>query len=308
MKNQFEKYHPLINFIYFTVVLLITMFIMHPAVIILSFALSTLYSIQLKGVRSTGKTLGYMAIMGAMIMIVNPLFNHQGVTTLYRFKSGNYMTLESVIYGCFMAMMLMSVIMWFHCYNEVMTTDKFVYLFGRISPHFSLVLSMTLRFIPRFKAQFRQVRDAQKCIGKDIGQGNIFERIGHFTHEISIMVSWSMENSIETADSMKARGYGLPGRTAYSIYTFRKKDGILLAVIGVMTVAFITLGAGGYLYSQYFPYYRANVFSMETLAAEILFIMLGSIPLILDWISNQKGLKKQKRNIPMEERIDVNRN
>jgi energy-coupling factor transport system permease protein len=30
--------------------------------------------------------------------------------------------------------MLISVITWFNCYSAVMTSDKFVYLFGRIIP------------------------------------------------------------------------------------------------------------------------------------------------------------------------------
>ena len=51
--------------------------------------------------------------------------------------------------------MLASVVLWFSSYNEVMTSDKFVYLFGRVIPALSLVLSMSLRFIPKFKAQMQ---------------------------------------------------------------------------------------------------------------------------------------------------------
>ena len=32
---------------------------------------------------------------------------------------------------------------------------------------------------------------------------------------LSIMVTWCLENAIETADSMKSRGCGLPGRSAF---------------------------------------------------------------------------------------------
>ena len=37
-----------------------------------------------------------------------------------------------------------------------MTSDKLVWLFGRITPHLSLLLAMTLRFVPRFAAQARR--------------------------------------------------------------------------------------------------------------------------------------------------------
>ncbi len=43
------------------------------------------------------------------------------------------------------------------------------------------------------------------------------------------MVTWSLENAIETADSMRARGYGLPGRTSFSIYRFDSRDSSALA-------------------------------------------------------------------------------
>ncbi|MEI3176077.1 MAG: hypothetical protein V8S96_06110 [Lachnospiraceae bacterium] len=46
------------------------------------------------------------------------------------------------------------------------------------------------------------------------------------------LVSWSMENSIDTADAMKARGYGLPGRTNFSLFRFRQRDVILLCIMG----------------------------------------------------------------------------
>ena len=80
--------------------------------------------------------------------------------------SGNPLTLESILYGVAAAVMLASVVLWFSSYNEVMTSDKFVYLFGRMIPALSLVLSMALRFIPKFKSQMEVVSEAQACIGQ----------------------------------------------------------------------------------------------------------------------------------------------
>src|SRR5690606_15261610 len=100
---------------------------------------------------------------------LNPLFNHQGVTILfYLERSGNPVTLESILYGISSAIMFVTVIMWFSCYNKVMTSDKFIYLFGRIMPKLSLLLSMTLRFVPRYIEKIREISYAQKCVGRDI--------------------------------------------------------------------------------------------------------------------------------------------
>lgn len=116
--------------------------------------------------------------------------------------------------------MLAAVVTWFSCYTAVMTSDKFVYLFGRLIPALSLVLSMALRFVPKFQAQFHVVSEAQRCIGRDVSDGGVIRRIRNAVTIFSIMLTWSLENAIETADSMKSRGYGLPGRTAFSIYRF----------------------------------------------------------------------------------------
>ena len=89
--------------------------------------------------------------MAALAALVNPAFNHEGATILTYLPSGNPLTMESMFYGVAAAVMLASVVLWFSSYNEVMTSDKFVYLFGRIIPALSLVLSMALRFIPKFK-------------------------------------------------------------------------------------------------------------------------------------------------------------
>ena len=128
--------------------------------------------------------------------------------------------------------MLASVLAWFSCFNAVMTSDRFLYLFGRVIPAMALILSMTLRFVPRFTAQLRAVSDAQRGIGRDASGGSLSQRLRHAVTILSILITWSLENAIETADSMRSRGYGLKGRTAFSLYRFQERDrGTLLWLI-----------------------------------------------------------------------------
>jgi hypothetical protein len=84
-------------------------------------------------------------------------------------------------------------------------------------PALSLVLSMTLRFVPKFTSQIKVVSEAQRCVGRDVSEGSILQRARNGLTILSIMVTWSLENAIETADSMKSRGYGLPGRTVFHL-------------------------------------------------------------------------------------------
>ncbi len=193
-----------------------------------------------------------------MAALVNPLFNPRGVTVLTYLPGGNPLTLESIVYGLAAAGMLAAVVFWFRCYNAVMTSDKFIYLFGRIIPSLSLILSMTLRFVPRFRAQLRTVTEAQRCIGRDVSEGPVVRRCKNAGAILSIMLTWSLENAVETADSMKSRGYGLLGRTAFSLYTLDDRDRGLL--VWLLSCGFYILcgWCSGGLSWQYFPALRAG--------------------------------------------------
>ena len=223
-RDTFSGYHPIINFLYFALVLLFSMFFIHPVSLFISLCTALIYAVTLNGRKAVHMSLRMLLPMMVIAAVVNPIFNHAGVTILTYLPSGNPLTLESILYGLAAALMLGAVILWFSCYNAVMTSDKFVYLFGRIIPALSLILSMTLRFVPKFKAQLQVVARAQTCIGRDASNGTLLQRTRKGLTILSIMVTWSLENAIETADSMKSRGYGLPGRTAFSIYRFDDRD------------------------------------------------------------------------------------
>lgn len=179
------------------------MFLMHPVSLAISLASALVYAVYLNGRRAVRFSLLYMLPMMVVAALVNPAFNHEGATILTYLPSGNPLTLESILYGAAAAAMLAAVVTWFSCYTAVMTSDKFVYLFGRVIPALSLVLSMTLRFVPKFQAQLQVVSEAQRCIGRDVSNGGVLRRLRNAITILSIMVTWSLESAIETADSMK---------------------------------------------------------------------------------------------------------
>ena len=247
--------HPFLNFFYFTTVLFFTMFNQHPVFIGISYAGALAYSLILNGGKTILKQSFLFTLPGLLIVaLLNPLFNHYGVTMLYYVKSsGNWITLEAIVYGVVLGAVMFVVIQWFSCYNQVMTSDKFIYLFGRMIPALSLILSMALRFVPRFMAQLKVIRNGQKAMGRDVFEGSIFNRIRYGLHMMSILITWALENAIETSDSMRSRGYGLKGRTAFSIYRFTKKDKYLLGVMGILFAVFCAGCVNGASYASYDP-------------------------------------------------------
>ncbi len=242
------------------------MFVMHPLYLAVSLCTGLCYYIYLRGARAVRSSFLYMLPMLLVSALLNPAFNHEGVTILTYLPSGNPLTLESIIYGIAAGCMLVSAITWFANYTEIMTSDKFVYLFGKIIPVLSLILSMTLRFAPRFLEQLRNVNEAQCCIGRDISEGSLIQRAKKGITILSIMLTWSLENAIETADSMRSRGYGLPGRTAFSIYRFDSRDRKALAWLLYCGIYLIAGQAAGFGYFRYYPslkWLEASPFSMS---------------------------------------------
>ncbi|MEG1661605.1 MAG: energy-coupling factor transporter transmembrane component T, partial [Clostridiales bacterium] len=203
--GAFATYHPLVNFVYFAFVLLYAMFFLHPVCLVISLICAFAYSIKLKGAKARRFNFIFLLPMLLVCALINPAFNHEGATILIYLTNGNPLTLESIIYGIVAATMLISMIAWFSCYNMVMTADKFIYLFGRVIPALSLIVSMALRFVPCFTKQAKIIADAQRCIGRDISTGSLFQRGRQAMRIISILITWALENAIETADSMRSR-------------------------------------------------------------------------------------------------------
>ncbi len=287
-RDTFSSYHPLINFLYFGLVLTFTMFFMHPASLVISLAGSLCYAIYLNGRRAVRFSLLYMLPMMLLAAFVNPAFNHEGATLLTYLPSGNPLTLESIVYGIAAAMMLAAVINWFSCYTAVMTSDKFVYIFGRIIPALSLVLSMTLRFVPKFKAQLHVVSEAQRCVGRNVSDGSLIRRLKNAVTIISIMITWAMENAIETADSMKSRGYGLPGRTAFSIYSFDDRDKKALLWLAFCGIFVGAGGLAGGLYWRYYPTIKGVDASPLAVSFQLAYLALCLTPVILNVLEDRK--------------------
>lgn len=290
MKNRdtFSSYHPLINFLYFGLVLVFSMFFMHPVSLTISLACAIAYNVYLNGRKAVRFQLLYMLPMMLLAAFVNPAFNHEGATLLCYLPTGNPLTLESILYGVAAAMMLAAVITWFSCYNAVMTSDKFVYLFGRVIPALSLVLSMTLRFVPKFKAQFQVVSEAQHCVGRDTSTGSVLQRLKNAVTILSIMVTWSLENAIETADSMKSRGYGLPGRTAFSIYRLDSRDKGALAWLAFCGFYILSGWMAGGLYCRYYPTVRVAPITPMTVSFQLVYLALCLTPVFLNKSEDRK--------------------
>ena len=280
MKDSFCKIHPIAGLLYFAAVISFSMFMMNPVCLIISLLCALTNAIQLNGRKTVFFALKFILPTALLLMLINPIVNHAGVTILGYLPWDNPLTLEAIVYGVASAVMLSSVVFWFSSFNKVMTADKLVYLFGKIAPALGLLLSMAFRFVPRFSAQFREVRTARKLLGRE--KSGFIEKIKDAVRVISVMLSHSLEDSIETADSMKARGYGLKGRTAYSNYSFTKRDAIALLLICISTASLIVLRVFGTAKYRYFPSVKGELTGIDSVIFFTLYFLLMIMPFVIN--------------------------
>lgn len=252
-RDAFSTYHPAVNFLYFGIVLLVTMCVMHPVYLAVSLFSALCYGALWDGWKGALLQLWHLLPLALFTAILMPLFCREGATVLFILPGGGALTLESVLHGMGLAGMLMGVLLWFSCYNQVMTTDKMLYLFGRRMPSTALLLTMTMRFIPTCRKQVQTVTEAQQAVGRGVTEGPLKTRLKNAISILTIVVTWALEDAVETADSLKSRGYGLPGRTAFTVYRFQKRDR-LLTVWLVFCGAYLLAGViGGGLRWAYYP-------------------------------------------------------
>lgn len=299
MKDTFSTYHPLLNLLYFCGTIGVTVFSVHPVILAISFISAVAYSVILKGWKKTVK-FNFLFSLPMMIIValINPMFNHYGVTILGYLHNGNPFTLESCVYGVAMAVMLVCTLVWFSCYTVIMTADKFIYLFGKIIPALSLVLSMCLRFVPRFIREAAIISDGQKCVGRSTENGSLIKRAKHGITIFSILVTWSLENAIETSDSMKCRGYGEKGRTAFSLYRFDKRDIICLLFMISTFGATIWGFSKGYAFCSYNPriVVKGLPFTPGSVVVFAAFLFFSIMPTVME-IANRKMWKMRRGQV-----------
>lgn len=278
--KSFGRYHPATLIFYFLSILLISMFVWNPVIQLSSLFGGIFFCASIQNRRENLANIGFFLPLFFLVTVTNPLFSHNGITPLF-FMNGNPVTLEAFVYGAAIAVMIIGVMLWCKCYNEIMTTDKFLYLFGKTIPKLSLIISMALRFVPLFKRQLKRVNNSQKALGL-YSSKSYFDRLKYSARVLMAMITWSLENSIETSASMKARGYGIKGRTTFSLFRFYPEDGLLLGISIFLLLISLIGTALGVTSFYYYPKISTVDFSLPAVITYSSFTLLSFLPFIIE--------------------------
>lgn len=280
--RPFSEYNPLTILVHFMSVIIIAMFIQNPIILLIAlFSSIMLYAVSFR--KTPIKTLMLWITLFVLISIINPIFSHKGETVLL-FINGKAITLEALLYGINNGLMILAVMIEFLVFSEIMTSDKIMYIFGKFSPRLSLLISMSLRYIPLYRQRAGIISNAQKTMGlyKD---NNIVDNVKGGLRVTSSLITWSLETSVDTADSFSARGGDLKHRTHFSLFRFRKADAVLTAISLVLFSTVIIVQAMGILAVDY--YSAGKLFEKISLSpiaiiAYCAYLILSIIPFSLE--------------------------
>ncbi len=271
--RRFADHNPVAVAVYFLATAGIAMFTLEPVMLVLSFV-GAMACLSVTGQLRQWRMHLYTLLLFAVMALVNPLVSHHGVTMLFVLNH-NPVTLEAFLYGIAAGGMIVTVMYWFRAFTAVMTSDKLLYIFGSLSPKLALMLSMALRYVPLFTQQVHKVSQSQKALGL-YKEDNLIDRVKGGMRVFSVMVTWTLENGIITADSMTARGYGTGRRTRFSIFRWTRDD-VLLLVFSLLLAGVTLWGIADHTFT-YYPAVSASPATWRTLCGFIAYGLLTWLP------------------------------
>ncbi len=239
--KRLEKLHPVTQLFFFALTLIIPLIFNNPYFSLASLSAAILYTVVSDGKKAL-KTLLYSFIAVLLIGVFNMAFAHWGETVLFSVKSVSF-TLESLVYGFNQGILLASVLIWFTLLGRCVDSERVIYLF-RFSPKLALIFSMVLGFIPRFIKKAGEIKEARLALDGGRKPEGMKNKIRFTLDNFSALVSYSLESSVITSNSMEARGYN-PKAVRISRFSIKTVDTVLIILFSaVMLFALIQYGAG----------------------------------------------------------------
>ena len=246
--SAFDSCHPAVPTAFFAAALVLTMAAVHPLLTLLSLAAAIACGVLVRGARAVVRALRWQVPLVLLVALANPLFSASGSTELFRLGP-RAVYAESLFYGLVMGMLLVAVVAWFFNASSVLTSDKVMAVFGGALPVVSLMISMALRLVPRFVDRGRDIADVHAACSAARAKG-FKARL----RQTSVLMEWSMEDSLETADAMRARGWRRgQKRTRYRRGGFTAHDMALVGVLAVLAVVAIAVAWAAVSQYRFYP-------------------------------------------------------
>lgn len=281
MGNRFNRYHPLITFFYYAGAIVLLFLMLHPIFLAVGFLCILVINFMHDRLQGIRRWFLLIIISVFFMMFLNPLFNERGRHILFEINHHRF-TLEAVTYGGMNGLSLIGVIILFISYNIVMTPNKLLFLFSRFLPQFSVLLMLTLRFIPLMRRRIEEISYIQRSKGISVKAGKWKTKWKTAMLYVQVLLTFSLEEAIQTADSMKARGYGQGARTSYEYFRFKRSDTSAILYLAILFALVVTGRIYGYGYLTVYPLMEIWDLSLNDFRILICYFLFISFPILVE--------------------------
>ncbi len=240
----FGQSHPVVAAVYFVAVIGIGTLVTQPVFVAISVVGALLYGMCLQGALSTVRNLRWQLPMVALVCLANPLFSHSGATVVATLGPVT-VRLEALAYGLCMGGSLVCMLQWVSNAACVLTEDRLLELSGNRLPVVSTMVSMAIQLVPQLRRRYGVVsstREACTCAqasdakGPSAARGSGVRRMG-YVNASTVLMAWAMEDSVERADAMRARGWEVGGpRSRYRLQPLRSQDVAAATAVGFLAL------------------------------------------------------------------------
>lgn len=292
-KSGFKLAHPWCIFIYFFTCIGVTAFTKSLVIVGVSFAVVTAYTGFLWGHKGIIQIVKMACIVVILSSVINMLVSHSGATVLF-YLNDNPITLESLCFGMFYGVILVSIISWFRIFNYMVTGEGIMFVFGKISSVLALMISMIIRYVPLLKRRYSEISAGQRYIGHK-NQKGIFRKVENTIKKVSVLIGWSLEAAIESGNSMESRGYGLKGRTSFHLYKMKTSDFVIISALAILNILFVGLWINKGENTLFFPEVTIENFKGYNLIVGSVFLVSGIIPICTDIFEEIKWAKLESK-------------
>lgn len=281
MGNRFERFHPLVSFLFYAGSISLIILMLHPIFLCIAFII--ILAINYSHDRLMGVRHWLLFIIATLILMVllNPLFNERGRHVLFEIAKHRF-TAEAFLYGGMNALSLIGVIVLFVSFNVVMKPNKLLFLFSKFLPQLGVLLMLTLRFIPLMRRRLEEISAIQTSKGISVSHGKWKTRVKTGMLYVQVLLTYSLEEAIQMADSMKARGYGQGTRSSYEYFKLRRIDVLAILYLIVLLGLVIYGRIFGYGYLIVYPLMESWQLSGMDLVMLVFYMLFLSFPLLVE--------------------------
>ncbi len=252
---------------------LVTMLWVHPVVSLLS-ACSGALSLLLYGGRGELRALSRFCLpVGLLLILFNLAFNRNGVTVLF-YIGDAAVTLESILYALFTAFAFCGAVLWFSFFCAFLDSDRVYRLFARFSKGLAVIFSLSLALVPKILEKYEEIKLQERA------ETDKKHRFTQNILQLSALFSWVLEDSFETAVSMKARGALLKEKRQTQKQKATVAD-ILLWILCVACVAIMFFSPP--MLAEIYPKFRQEAYLQNNISYIPLFLLYFSPVIFKIW-------------------------